>query len=280
MQSHNLGGGSLLLAWQLKNKHVLIVGGGDVASGRIESVLVADAHITIICPSTGLHPLAKRFINGPYLITYHDRLFGGADDLLGVDMVLTAIDDVEQSRIICSLCRERKIPVNVADIPESCDFYFGSQIRDGPLQIMISTNGQSPKLANIIKKKIENNLPEHAGGAIEKVGELRSKLKNRAPGVGGEVGKRRMRWMIDVCTSWEMAELAQLDNTMMDRLLDDGWEKNTVPRPEEVGGRHERHVLGTRSSTSSLAAIILPVLAFAVGAASATAVFISRHRNH
>ncbi|KAF8836345.1 siroheme synthase [Paxillus ammoniavirescens] len=280
MQSHNLGGGSLLLAWQLKNKHVLIVGGGDVASGRIESVLVADARITIICPSTGLHPLTKRFINGPYTITYHDRLFGGADDLLDVDMVLTAIDDVEQSRIICSLCRERKIPVNVADIPESCDFYFGSQIRDGPLQIMISTNGQSPKLANIIKKKIENNLPEHAGEAIEKVGELRSKLKDRAPGVGGEISKRRMRWMIDVCTSWEMAELAQLDNTMMERLLDDGWEKNTVPRPEEVGGRHERHVLGTRGSTSSLTTIILPVLAFAVGAASATAVFVSRHRNH
>ncbi|KIJ60608.1 hypothetical protein HYDPIDRAFT_160521, partial [Hydnomerulius pinastri MD-312] len=227
-KSLTLGGGSLLLAWQLKNKHVLIVGGGDVASGRIESVLVADARVTIICPSTGLHPLTKQFIDGPHQITYHDRLFGGAEDLVGVDMVLTAIDDVAQSRIICSLCREHKIPVNVADIPESCDFYFGSQIRDGPLQIMISTNGQSPKLANIIRKKIENSLPEHAGEAIEKVGELRSKLRERAPGVGGEVGKRRMRWMIDVCTSWEMDELALLDDQMMKKLLDDGWEKNTV----------------------------------------------------
>ena len=44
----SLAGGSLLLAWQLKDKNVLIVGGGDVASGRIESVLVADAHITLI----------------------------------------------------------------------------------------------------------------------------------------------------------------------------------------------------------------------------------------
>ena len=54
-----LGGGSLLLAWQLKDKHVVIVGGGNVASGRIESVLVADAFVTIIATSDSLHPLTK-----------------------------------------------------------------------------------------------------------------------------------------------------------------------------------------------------------------------------
>ena len=66
-----LSGGSLLLAWQLKDKHVLIVGGGDVASGRIESVLVADARVTLVSPSAGLHPLTKKFIEQyPDRITY------------------------------------------------------------------------------------------------------------------------------------------------------------------------------------------------------------------
>lgn len=275
--SPTMGGGSLLLAWQLKSKHVLIVGGGDVASGRIESVLVADARVTIICPSAGLHPLTKKFIHGPYQITYHDRVFGGADDLVGIDMVLSAIDDVAQSRVICSLCRERKIPVNVADIPESCDFYFGSQIRDGPLQIMISTNGKSPKLANLIKRKVECSLPKQVGNAIERVGELRAKLKERAPGVGGQVSKRRMKWMVDVCTSWEMEELATLNEEMMKRLLDDGWENNTVPRPEAVGGDHKR---GKRTSDTlfSLGTFVLPSLVFAAGAATATILFVSRTR--
>ncbi|PSR88863.1 hypothetical protein PHLCEN_2v5012 [Hermanssonia centrifuga] len=243
-----LSGGSLLLAWQLKDKHVLIVGGGDVASGRIESVLVADAKITLISPRAGLHSLTKRFIEATDRITYHDRVFNGAEDLGGIDMVLTAIDDVEKSREICALCRSLKIPVNVADIPSSCDFYFGSQVRDGPLQIMVSTNGQSPKLANIIRRKIEESLPEHAGEGIEKVGILRSKLKERAPGVGGEVGKRRMRWMIDVCNSWEMEELALLDDEMMVKLLDDGWEKNRVPKLTEVAP----HARGTAASKSDL----------------------------
>lgn len=271
------GGGSLLVAWQLKSKHVLIVGGGDVASSRIESVLVADARVTIISPSTGLHPLAKKFIDGPHQITYHDRVFCGSDDLDGVDMVLTAIDDVAQSRVICALCRERKIPINVADIPESCDFYFGSQIRDGPLQIMISTNGQSPKLANLIKRRIERNLPDQAGKAIEKVGELRAKLKGRAPGVGGQVSKRRMKWMVDICTSWEMEELAALNEGMMKRLLDDGWENSTVPRPEAVGGVPKRGKHAS-STTLPLGTFVLPSLAFVAGVATATVLLASRTR--
>lgn len=235
MASQPLSGGSLILAWQLKNKRVLIVGGGDVASGRVESILVADAFITLISPREGLHPLTDTFIQQyPDRIIYHDRLFAGADDLLGVDLVLTAIDDVDTSREICALARAHRIPVNVADIPPSCDFYFGSQIRRGPLQIMISTNGQSPKLANIIKNQIEDSLAPHVGQAIEKVGVLRSKLRERAPGVGGDLGKKRMRWMVRVCNSWDMEDLANLDEDVMQRLLDDGWEKNQVPKVEDL----------------------------------------------
>lgn len=273
----HLGGGSLLLAWQLKGKHVLIVGGGDVASGRIESVLAADARVTLISPSNGLHTLTKSFLDGPHNITYHDRIFGGVEDLAGVDLVLTAIDDVAQSRVICGLCRELKIPVNVADIPESCDFYFGSQIRDGPLQIMISTNGNSPKLANIIRKKVEQSLPEHAGDAITRVGELRVKLKERAPGVGGAIGKRRMRWMIDVCTSWEMEELALLDDQMIRRLLDDGWEKNAVPSPGELGARSSRQAYHAKPTLTAPGVFVM-TLSFAAGAACAGLFLLARRR--
>ncbi|KIM87618.1 hypothetical protein PILCRDRAFT_815194 [Piloderma croceum F 1598] len=259
-----VGGGSLLLAWQLKDKRVLIVGGGDVASGRIESVLAADALITIISPDEGLHPLTRRYIKSSERITYHDRVFAGLGDLVAVDMVLTAVDDVEKSREICDMCRALRIPVNVADIPPSCDFYFGSQIRDGPLQIMISTNGQSPKLANIIRKKIELSLPFNAGEAIKKVGELRTRLKERAPGVGGDVGRRRMRWMVDVCTSWEIDDLALLDDEKIRKLLDDGWENNRVPKMEDVGGKRAQTAISTRWMNGAL---VLPVLGFLAGGA-------------
>ncbi|KAM5539130.1 hypothetical protein V8D89_007353 [Ganoderma adspersum] len=273
----SLSGGSLIVAWQLKDKHVLIVGGGNVASGRIESVLVADARITLIAPRVGLHALTKHFVDNSDRITYHDRPFSGSQDLGGVDMVLTAIDDIEASRQICALCRERKIPVNVADIPPSCDFYFGSQVRDGPLQIMISTNGRSPKLANIIRKKIESCIPDHAGEAIEKVGELREKLRERAPGVGGDLGKRRMRWMVDVCSSWSMGELALLDDKMIAKLLDEGWEKNQVPRLQDVGGPVPK-TTASATPVRSPSPLLPTALGFVAGVACAAAILLARQR--
>ena len=230
----SLSGGSLILAWQLKDKNVLIVGGGDVAAGRIENILIADARITLIAPRNGLHPQTKEYIDATTRITYHDRTFAGPADLEGVDMVLTAIDDVDKSREIVALCRERRIPVNAADIPPSCDFYFGSQVKKLPLQIMISTNGKGPRLAHHIRRRIEDSLPPGVENAIERVGELRSRLRERAPGVGGDLGKKRMAWMTDVCNTWELDELALLDESAMVRLLDEGWEKDKVPRPEEV----------------------------------------------
>ncbi len=170
--------------------------------------------------------MTRYFVDHSDRVTYHDRLFVGSEDLDGVDMVLSAIDDVEESRRICTLCRERRIPVNVADIPPMCDFYFGSQVRRGPLQILISTNGNGPKLANIIKTKIEMALPSSVGRAVENVGVLRSKLREIAPGTGGDVSKRRMQWMTKVCTSWTLDELAEMDDSQMDEMLSVGWPEN------------------------------------------------------
>ncbi len=227
--------GSLLIAWQLKDKHVLVVGGGEVASSRIQHVLAAGANVTVVSPSKGLNDQTRSLIDcgSENRVLFRDRTFVSTD-LDGVDMALTAIDDVELSRDIGTSCRARRIPVNVADDPSYCDFYFGSQIQQGPLQVMVSTNGKSPKLANIIRRRIEESIPKRAGEAIEKTGLLREKLKERAPGVGGDISKRRMKWMVDLCTSWEIDDLALLDDRQIEKLLDEGWERNLVPSRENV----------------------------------------------
>ena len=117
------GGGGLLLAWQLKGRRVLIVGGGNVAADRIRSVLVADAIVTLVCPRDGLgEEVAYRVFEQPELrITYEDRRFDVERDLDGPDgpphMVLTAIDDPVASRDIWKHCKARRINVNVADVP-------------------------------------------------------------------------------------------------------------------------------------------------------------------
>ena len=94
---------------------------------------------------------------------------------------------------IWKLCKEKKVPVNVTDVPSKCDFYFGSQHRDGPLQIMISTNGSALKLANLIRVRVAESLPMNAGQGCLNVGKLRRKV--RAVALGSDEGPKRMKWL-------------------------------------------------------------------------------------
>ena len=109
-----------------------------------------------------------------------------------VDMVLVAIDDPVASTEIWQLCRRKRVVANIADVPPECDFYFGSVHRDGPLQIMVSTNGNGPRLAAQIRKWIAAALPTGAGGAIQRVGKVRTRLRQVAPDVSD--GPKRMKW--------------------------------------------------------------------------------------
>ena len=66
--------------------------------------------------------------------------------------------------------------------------------RDGPLQIMVSTGGNGPRLARIVRQGIVKNLPKDIGGVIGKVGRLRRGLRKVAP--GAEEGGKRMKWWV------------------------------------------------------------------------------------
>ncbi|KAI1163782.1 putative siroheme synthase Met8 [Nemania serpens] len=216
------GGGSLILAWQVKNKTVLVVGGGEVAAGRILNVLNADASVVVVCPSSGLNPEVRhRVDNGE--VTHVDRVFEPTDlETLPPanappDMVLVAVDDPAASTQIWKLCRERRIPANIADVPSECDFYFGSVHRDGPLQIMVSTNGKGPRLAASIRKWIGSQLPAGVGNAVERIGELRMKLRQMVP--DADAGPARMRWMTRISDAYSWDDMCALTDDDMDNLL-------------------------------------------------------------
>jgi hypothetical protein len=138
-------------------------------------------------------------------------------------MVLTALDDPALSKHIYSLAKKHNMNINVADVPPLCDFYFGSVIRRGPLQVMISTNGKGPRLANRIRRQIEAGLPDNVGEAIENIGELRKQLRKKAPGSEAETVKRRMEWMVRVTDSWTLDELASMSLEQQEAILS-SWE--------------------------------------------------------
>jgi len=187
----------------------------QVAAGRILNLLNADALVTVVCPTSGLVPeVAHRIAQNQ--ITHVNRTFQPSD-LDDTTMVLSAVDDPAVSTLIYNLAHSRKIPANIADVPPECDFYFGSVHRDGPLQIMVSTNGKGPRLASTIRKFIASKLPRDAGRAIETIGALRVKLRQVAP--RPEEGPKRMAWMTKVSDSYSWDEMCGLTDEDMNNLL-------------------------------------------------------------
>ncbi|KAK0536425.1 Bifunctional dehydrogenase and ferrochelatase [Tilletia horrida] len=274
-------GGYLCIAYVLKGKRVLIVGGGPVAAGRLVNVKDADAHVTVICPSSGLNGEMKYRLARGEIDEYHDRLFGGESELdlpedeeddrgkeksdgssffprrARYDLVLTATDDIALSRAICEMCRARRIPVNVADVPPECDFYFGSLIRRGALQVMVSTGGKGPKIANQVRTRLERALPPELAGAIANVGALRARLRSVAPAPAE--GGRRMRWMIEVCERWTWRELARMEEGDMAVILEN-WtgagKRRSIPSLAECRRTRLRRERGA-SAVGSAGSVVL-----------------------
>lgn len=208
------------MAWQIRGKNVLVIGGGEVAAGRILNLLNADAIVTVVCPRQGLNPeVAYRVDAGQ--IRHMDRVFLPLDlePEKNVSMVLTAVDEPDASTRIWKYCKKLKVPANIADVPPECDFYFGSVHRDGPLQIMVSTNGNGPRMAARIRKQIGEMLPEGTGQAIATVGQLRKKLRSVAPGKSADTINKRMGWMSEICDKWSNEDFNDMNEEDMDRLL-------------------------------------------------------------
>ena len=204
--------------------------------------------MTVISPRDGLNPEVRHRIEREQ-VEYVDKKFETADlDDPRITMVLTAINDPEASSRIWKLCKEKRIPANIADVPPECDFYFGSVHRDGPLQVMVSTNGNGPKMANLVRKRIAASLPENIGDAIAKVGALRKKLRVVAP--GNEEGPKRMQWCVSttlrsimavadvvrmskVCVQWSLEDLCEMDEGDMDELLQ-SYAPDVVPSLQQI----------------------------------------------
>ncbi|WVO15526.1 hypothetical protein L204_103185 [Cryptococcus depauperatus] len=238
-------GASLLLALRLQTRPILLIGGGVVASSRLYFLLEAGAQVTIIAPLP-VHPSINHYLSDPFTsrqISHLERNFAGRSDPINVkdfDLVLTAIDDNDLSKEICEMCREARVMINVADIPPLCDFYFGAQMRRGPLQILISTGGMGPRAGAMLRDVISNALPEDIELSLEGVGALRRDLRERAPGVGGARGQKRMQWMKDTCDRWGLGNMRQFnDDLLRKRILDEGWEKEIVLGPEDLSSEKD-----------------------------------------
>ena len=150
----------------------MVVGAGRVAEEKIEGLLRAGAKVRVVAPEATerIRELARK-----KKLRWDARGFRSTD-LEGAFVAVAATSSASLHAGIYREARRRGVLCNVVDDPEHCDFYYGSVVRRGELQIAISTAGRSPALAQRLRKKLEREFGEEYAEWLKELGEIRDKL--------------------------------------------------------------------------------------------------------
>jgi uroporphyrin-III C-methyltransferase / precorrin-2 dehydrogenase / sirohydrochlorin ferrochelatase len=156
----------------LEGQPALLVGAGTVALEKIGSLLKTGVHLRVVAP----HARAEiRQLADEGKLELVLRAFEPAD-LDGSFIVIAATDVAEVNAAVYREAVARNIPCNSVDDIPNCDFFFGSVVSRGDLQIAISTAGESPAMAQRLRREIDEQLPADLGEWLAKLGELRREV--------------------------------------------------------------------------------------------------------
>jgi precorrin-2 dehydrogenase/sirohydrochlorin ferrochelatase len=164
------------ISLNLNGAACLVVGGGTVALRKIESLLEAGARVTVVSPK--MLPEIEA-LEGIERVKREFR----AADIDGRFLVISATDDTLVNEEVARTAKERRLLVNVVDVPELCNFYVNSLVRRGDLAISISTGGASPALAKRIRKELQDRYGDEYGIFLDLMREYRPRIIEQVPDV-------------------------------------------------------------------------------------------------
>ena len=157
---------------KLEGRQCLLVGAGNVALEKIGSLLKTGLRLRVVAPEARAE---VKELAAEGKIEWVQRKFEPAD-LDGNFIVIAATDVPEVNAAVYREAVKRGIPCNSVDDIPNCDFFFGSVVSRGDLQIAISTAGESPAVAQRLRREIDEQLPEDLGPWLAKLGELRREV--------------------------------------------------------------------------------------------------------
>lgn len=170
----------------LKQRPVLVVGGGEVAARKVDLLLRAGAEIRIVAQS--LSPILEQLRQQGH-IHWLGQAFA-AQQLDEVFLVIAATDDSALNAQVFAEADKRRVLANVVDDQPRCSFIFPSIIDRSPLVVAVSSSGQAPVLARMLREKLEALLPASLGQMAEVAGRWRGQVKHQL----NAIGERRRFW--------------------------------------------------------------------------------------
>ena len=154
---------------KVEGKRCLVVGAGKVGEPKIDGLLDTGAHVLVVAlqASEAVREWAKAG-----RISLELRPFTEAD-LDGVFLAVVATASPRLNEAIYHEAQRRGVLCNIVDVPDLCDFYYPAVVRRGDLQIAISTNGQSPSLAQRLRQQLERQFGPGYARWVAELGETR-----------------------------------------------------------------------------------------------------------
>ena len=171
---------------KLQGRPCLVVGAGTVAEGKIGSLLLAGATVRVVAPQANAAVLEWARTG---VIRWEAREFSPLD-LDNVFLVIAATSSNEVNESVFREAQRRDVLCNVVDHPQHCDFYYPAVVRRGQLQIAISTAGESPALAQRLRRELEIQFGPEYESWVEQLGKARSELFARD--INPEERRRRL----------------------------------------------------------------------------------------
>jgi len=185
---------------KLRGRRCVIVGGGKISEGKIAGLLSTGAKIRVVSPEV-TQQIAKW--RRDRRVRWAKRKFRKTD-LAGAYMVIAATSSIGVHRAIYREARRRGVLCNIVDVPELCDFYYGSVLQRGDLQIAISTAGASPSLAKRLRKKFEKEFGEEYGEWLKSLAKEREKIRR-----GSASANEKLRLLEKVASEGAFAEFSR-----------------------------------------------------------------------
>lgn len=160
---------------KLEELNVLVVGAGKTGLEKLQALVQNAPGTNILVVAEQISDAIKKLAIVHPIVQLEERKFQ-AGDLKDKDVVIIAVNDKATSQYIRLLAKEKNCLVNVADIPELCDFYLSSIVQKGNLKIAISTNGKSPTAAKRLREVLQHALPNELDDVISNLHKIRNRL--------------------------------------------------------------------------------------------------------
>ncbi len=176
----------LPLFHNLKGRPVLVVGGGEIALRKARLLSEAGAVLRVVAPGVEAQLSELVAQNGGQTII-RGYLAG---DLSGCVLAIAATDDEPLNEQVSKDAQALGMPVNVVDSPQLCTVIFPAIVDRSSLMIAVSSGGDAPVLARLMRARIETWVPAVYGELAGLAKKFRSQVKARF----ADVQQRRVFW--------------------------------------------------------------------------------------